>query len=85
MVSNDLGRVIPQEIISCVMLVSTRLTVAQECLTLPMSRMIVELHPPCVGQTGYMRCIYTVSYTDGLVGCELLFWCGEVVVLFVSK
>ena len=46
MVSNDLDRVIPQEIISCVMLVSTKLTDAQESLTLPMSRMIVELPPP---------------------------------------
>ena len=68
MVSNALDRVIPQEIISCVMLVSTSLTVAQESLTLPMSRMIVELHPPCVGQAGYMRCIYTVSYTDRVIG-----------------
>ena len=68
MVSNDLVRVIPQEIISCVMLMSISLPVVQECLTLPMSRMIVELHPPCVGQTGYMRCIYTVSYTDRVIG-----------------
>ena len=52
MVSNDLDRVIPQEIISCVMLVSTKLTDAQESLTLPMSRMIVELHPPMRGPDG---------------------------------
>ena len=69
MVSNDLDRVIPQEIISCVMLVSTKLTDAQESLTLPMSRMIVELPPPSYeGQTGYMRCIYMVSYTDRVIG-----------------
>ena len=68
MVSNDLDSVIPQEIISCIMLVSTRLPVAQESLTLPMSRMIVELHPPYEGQTGYMRSIYTVSYIDRAIG-----------------
>ena len=68
MVSNDLDRVIPQEIISWVILVSTRLPVAQESLTLPMSRMIVELHPPHEGQTGYMRCIYMASYTDRVIG-----------------
>ena len=52
MVSNDLDRVIPQEIISCVMLMSISLPVAQECLTLPMSRMIVELHTPMRGPDG---------------------------------
>ena len=68
MVSNALDRVIPQEIISCVMLMSISLPVVQEGLTLPMSRMIVELHPPYEGQTGYMRCIYMVSYTDRVIG-----------------
>jgi len=50
------------------MLVSANLTVAQESLTLPMSRMIVELHPPYEGHVGCMWCIYMVNYTEWIIG-----------------
>ena len=49
-------------------MVSNMVSSSNKSITLPMSRMIVELHPPYEGQTGYMRCIYMVSYTDRAIG-----------------
>ena len=53
-------------------MVSNMVSSSNKSLTLPMSRMIVE-PPPCVSQAGCMRCIYTVSYTDRVLGCKLLY------------
>ena len=65
-------------------MVSNMVSSSNKSLTFPMSRMIVELHPPCVGQTGYMRCIYTVSYTDRVLGCKLLYG-GNSLSLTITK
>ena len=54
-------------------MVSNMVSNSNKSLTLPMSRMIVELTPPYEGHVGYMRCIYMVSYTDRVLGCKQLY------------
>ena len=55
-------------------MVSNMVSSSNKSLTLPMYRMILELDPPpCVGQVGCMRCIYTVSYTDRVLSCKQLY------------
>ena len=45
---------------------------SKNSLTLPMSRMIIELYPPCMSQVGCMRVFIGLLTQIGLLECKLL-------------